>query len=163
MRFADEQVLSRACDRARHPTPLVRHCLREPLRRTGGGWTMCGYRPVKRGGGGATMAHGAVVSLWRYPVKSMMGEELNASDVTDRGLLGDRSLALIDTETGKVVSAKNPKKWSTMFDFRAAFSEPPQQGEPLPAVRVTLPDGGSVTSDDGRFADVMSTVPATPF
>src|SRR3954447_20575223 len=103
------------------------------------------------------MTDGAVVSLWRYPVKSMMGEELNASDVTDRGLLGDRSLALIDTETGKVVSAKNPKKWSTMFDFRAAFSEPPQQGEPLPAVRVTLPDGGSVTSDDARFAELMST------
>jgi uncharacterized protein YcbX len=76
------------------------------------------------------MAEGAVVSLWRYPVKSMMGEELNASDVTDRGLLGDRSLALVDTETGKVVSAKNPKKWSPMFDFRAAFSEPPQVGKP---------------------------------
>jgi uncharacterized protein len=103
------------------------------------------------------MADGAVVSLWRYPVKSMMGEELNASEVTDRGLLGDRSLALIDTETGKVVSAKNPKKWSTMFDFRAAFREPPQQGETLPAVRVTLPDGGSVTSDDARFAELMST------
>jgi uncharacterized protein YcbX len=40
------------------------------------------------------MTDGAVVSLWRYPVKSMMGEELNASDLTDRGLLGDRSLAL---------------------------------------------------------------------
>jgi len=55
------------------------------------------------------MTEGAVVSLWRYPVKSMMGEELNASDLTDRGLLGDRSLALVDTETGKVVSAKNPR------------------------------------------------------
>jgi uncharacterized protein YcbX len=30
---------------------------------------------------------GSVVSLWRYPVKSMMGEELNRSDVTERGLL----------------------------------------------------------------------------
>jgi MOSC domain-containing protein len=102
------------------------------------------------------MADGAVVSLWRYPVKSMMGEELNASDVTDRGVLGDRSLAVVDTETGKVVSAKNPKKWSTMFDFRAAFSSPPQLGEPLPPVRVTLPDGASVTSDDDRFAELMS-------
>ncbi len=34
---------------------------------------------------------GSVVSLWRYPVKSMMGEELNAAEVTDRGLLGDRA------------------------------------------------------------------------
>jgi len=27
---------------------------------------------------------GSVVSLWRYPVKSMIGEELNAAEVTDR-------------------------------------------------------------------------------
>ena len=39
---------------------------------------------------------GSVVSLRRYPVKSMMGEELNAVDVTDRGLLGDRAYALLD-------------------------------------------------------------------
>lgn len=94
------------------------------------------------------MTDGAVVSLWRYPVKSMMGEELNASDVTDHGLLGDRSLALVDSETGKVVSAKNPRKWATMFDFRAVFTTPPVLGSPLPPVRVTLPDGVSVTSDD---------------
>jgi uncharacterized protein YcbX len=62
------------------------------------------------------MIDGAVVSLWRYPVTSMMGEELNASELTDHRLLGDRSLALVDIETGKVVSAKNPRKWATMFD-----------------------------------------------
>src|SRR5215211_7466453 len=108
------------------------------------------------------MADGAVVSLWRYPVKSMMGEELNASDVIDRGLLGDRSLALVDTETGKVVSAKNPKKWAAMFDFRAVFTTPPEAGSALPPVRVTLPDGVTVTSDDSRFADLMSTALGRP-
>ena len=108
------------------------------------------------------MADGAVVSLWRYPLKSMMGEELNASEVTERGLLGDRSLALVDTETAKVVSAKNPKKWPTMFDCRAAFTAPPVPGKPLPPVRVTLPDGMSVTSDDTRFAGLMSVALARP-
>ena len=44
---------------------------------------------------------GSVVSLWRYPVKSMMGEELNAAEVTDRGLLGDRAYALRIRPTGK--------------------------------------------------------------
>ena len=100
--------------------------------------------------------NGAVVSLWRYPVKSMMGEELNASDITDHGLLGDRSLALIDSETGKVVSAKNPRKWPTMFDFRAVFTTPPVLGNPLPPVRVTLPGGVGVTSDDARFAELLT-------
>ena len=64
---------------------------------------------------------GSVVSLWRHPVKSMMGEELNASAVTERGLLGDRAYALVDSSDGKVVSAKNPKKWPNLFDFRATF------------------------------------------
>ncbi len=44
---------------------------------------------------------GSVVSLWRYPVKSMMGEELNAAKVTERGLLGDRAYALLDSSTGR--------------------------------------------------------------
>lgn len=102
------------------------------------------------------MSNGEVVSLWRYPVKSMMGEELNASELTSRGLLGDRSLALVDVETGKVVSAKNPKKWPAMFGLRAVFTTPPEPGKPLPTVRVTLPNGVAVTSDDSRFADLMS-------
>src|SRR4030081_1573725 len=110
----------------------------------------------------AHMAEGTVASVWRYPVKSMMGEELNSSAINDRGVLGDRSLALVDTETGKVVSAKNPKKWPTMFEFRAAFSAPPQMGSPLPPVRVTLPDGASVTSDDTGFAERMSAALGRP-
>jgi len=44
---------------------------------------------------------GSVASLWRYPVKSMMGEELRSTDITKGGVLGDRAFALIDTETNK--------------------------------------------------------------
>ena len=53
---------------------------------------------------------GSVVTLWRYPVKSMLGEELHASEVTPRGLLGDRAYALVDDGDGKVASAKNPRR-----------------------------------------------------
>jgi uncharacterized protein len=98
-----------------------------------------------------TTAAGTVVSLWRYPVKSMLGEELNSSYVTERGLVGDRSYALIDKETGKVASAKNPRKWGKLFDFRAAFVEdtPPQAVENiLPPVRITFPDGTQIFSSD---------------
>jgi uncharacterized protein YcbX len=49
----------------------------------------------------ARTAVGSVVGLWRYPVKSMMGEELNGAEVTARGLLGDRAYALIDSSTGR--------------------------------------------------------------
>ena len=100
---------------------------------------------------------GSVVSLWRYPVKSMRGEELDAVDVTDRGLLGDRRFALVDASTGKIVSAKNPRKWPNFFDFRAAFVEPPQLAAKLPAVRITLPDGSTATSDRDDLAGLLST------
>jgi uncharacterized protein YcbX len=93
------------------------------------------------------LAAGRVVAIWRYPVKSMMGEELNATLVTERGLHGDRACALVDTETGKVASAKNPRRWPNLFDFRAAYVQPPRDARSLPPVRITLPDGESLTTD----------------
>src|SRR6266511_1373153 len=93
------------------------------------------------------VALGSVVSLWRYPVKSMMGEELNAVEVTGRGLQGDRAYALVDSSDGKVASAKNPRKWPQLFDFRAAFVDPPRPDAQMPPVRITLPDGTAVTSE----------------
>src|SRR2546428_11583435 len=92
------------------------------------------------------MQLGSIGSLWRYPVKSMMGEELNAAEITERGLLGDRAYALVDRSDGKVASAKNPRKWPHLFDFRAAFVDPPRPGAKLPPVHITLPDGTVVTS-----------------
>jgi uncharacterized protein YcbX len=99
---------------------------------------------------------GSVAALWRYPVKSMMGEELNCSDVTDRGLLGDRQFAVVDRSTGKVGGAKNPRKWGTFFDFRAAYVEPPAAGAKMSPVRITLPDGTAVTSGEGDLERVLS-------
>jgi uncharacterized protein YcbX len=104
----------------------------------------------------AKMALGSVVSLWRYPVKSMMGEELNSAGITERGLLGDRAYALVDSSDGKVASAKNPRKWSQLFDFRAAFVDAPRPGAKLPPVRITLPDGTVVTSEQGDLNRILS-------
>src|SRR5207248_11509425 len=89
---------------------------------------------------------GAIAALWRYPVKSMLGEELDAAEVTGRGLLGDRAYALIDAETGKVVSAKNPRRWPNVFDFRAAYAERPHDTRSLPPALVTLPAGETLTT-----------------
>jgi len=99
---------------------------------------------------------GSVVSLWRYPVKSMMGEELNAADVTDHGLLGDRVYALLDPATGKVASAKNPRKWARLFGCRASFVEPPSVARAAPPVRMILPDGTVVTSEQLDRHEILS-------
>lgn len=62
---------------------------------------------------------GVVSSLWRYPVKSMLGEQIDVADVDSLGLLGDRAYAVVDHADGKVASAKNPQRWPRMFEFRA--------------------------------------------
>jgi uncharacterized protein len=99
-----------------------------------------------------------VATLWRYPVKSMMGEELNGADITASGLFGDRTFALVDVETGNVISAKNPKKWPNFFAFRAAYSQPLTNGRLTP-VYITLPDGTVLASDDssinGKLSDFL--------
>lgn len=82
----------------------------------------------------------SVCSLWRYPVKSMLGEQLATVAVTERGLQGDRQCALIDVETGHVVSAKNPRRWPTLFAFQARFVP----GSSM-SVEITFPDGQIMT------------------
>ena len=95
-------------------------------------------------------AAGSVRSLWRYPVKSMLGEELESCDVTERGFLGDRAYALVDAEDGKVASTKNPRKWARLFECRAEFVESSR------AVRITLPDGEAFPADDPNAAIALS-------
>jgi uncharacterized protein len=86
----------------------------------------------------------------------MMGEELTAAGITERGLLGDRAYALVDRSDGKVASAKNPRKWPQLFDFRAAFVDPPRAGTKVPPVRIALPDGTVVSSEQGNLNQILS-------
>ena len=99
---------------------------------------------------------GAVAGLWRFPVKSMRGERLEQAELTESGLVGDRAYALIDANTGKVVSAKSVRLFPGLFGCRAAFVEPPRSGDELPPVRIALPDGTSVTSDSSDVDRVLS-------
>ena len=99
---------------------------------------------------------GSVVSLWRYPIKSMVGEELNATEVTQRGLLGDRAYALVDSSDGKAATAKNPRKWPRLFDFSASFIEPVHAAAEVPPVRIALPHGTTVTSVQGDLDQILS-------
>jgi uncharacterized protein YcbX len=99
---------------------------------------------------------GTVRALWRFPVKSMLGEQLDAADFGPEGIVGDRAYALRDRETGKVASAKHPKLWPNLLQCRAAFAEPPRAGEDTPPVRIELADGTTVQSDAADADDVLS-------
>lgn len=101
-------------------------------------------------------AVGSIAGLWRFPVKSMRGEQLQEAELTERGVLGDRAYALIDTDTGKVVSAKSVKLFPDLLSCNAEFVEPPRRGGDVPPVKITLPDGTSVRSDSGDVDRVLS-------
>src|SRR5437867_8059748 len=105
-------------------------------------------------------AAGTIVSLWHYPVKSMLGEELNAADLSERGVTGDRAYALVDASNGKVGSAKNPRKWPGLFDCRASFADSPRPGRQLPPVRIILPDGRLVTNNAPEVNEVNDVLSA---
>jgi uncharacterized protein YcbX len=99
---------------------------------------------------------GTVRALWRFPVKSMLGEQLDGADLSEGGIVGDRAYALRDRETGKVASAKHSKLWPDLLGCRAAFVEPPRPGNELPSVRIELADGNSVRSDAADVDAVLS-------
>jgi uncharacterized protein YcbX len=89
-----------------------------------------------------------VAELWRYPVKSMLGERVDPSDVGDLGLSGDRRYAVVDVATGKVGSAKHPRLWGALLECQARCPEPASSDSLLPRVAITLPDGGETGSAD---------------
>lgn len=93
---------------------------------------------------------GQVSALYRYPVKSMLGESLQSVDVIEHGFPSDRALAFVDDHTGKVVSAKMPAKWRQMLQCSAHA-----KGY---AATITLPDGTTVSADDENINDLVSEV-----
>src|SRR5277367_3445437 len=99
---------------------------------------------------------GSVGALWRYPVKSMMGERVETVIVTERGILGDRAYALVDGSTGNLASAKNPRKWGFLLTCKARFAEPVESDEILPPALITLPDGVCLRTGRPETASILS-------
>lgn len=82
-----------------------------------------------------------VLQLWRFPVKSMQGEQLTSADVGDHGLAGDRSWALQDRSTGLTLTARR--------EPRLLFAE--GRLSPDGSAFVRLPDG-TETDDEERLS-----------
>jgi uncharacterized protein len=105
------------------------------------------------GPGDGTQVFGRLTGIRRYPVKSLLGEELDAVEVGPDGLAGDRRLALLHRTTGRVASAKNPYRWRALLTLRATGAGP---------VTVTLPDGRTVAADDDRADAILSELLGEP-
>jgi uncharacterized protein YcbX len=87
---------------------------------------------------------GTVASIHRFPVKSMQGESVPEVEVGADGIVGDRSWALRDIETGKLASAKRPRPWASLLECRASGV-----GDD---VEIALPSGEVFNVHDGGLA-----------
>jgi uncharacterized protein YcbX len=94
-----------------------------------------------------SQAVGTVGALWRFPVKSMQGEPIHEAELTERGVVGDRAYALVDVDSGKVVSAKSVRLFPDLLRCQARFVEAPRADADVSIVQITLPDGTTVRSD----------------
>jgi uncharacterized protein YcbX len=79
-----------------------------------------------------------VRQLWRYPVKSMGGQALEACEVLPTGLEGDRRWGVVDVKTGRVLTARR--------EPRLLFANACLRGRE--EVEITLPDGRVATDSD---------------
>ena len=106
---------------------------------------------------------GHVKRLWRYPIKSMLGESPGRLIIGPSGVVGDRGYALWDRSTARVASAKNPRFWKQLLAFTAEYTCEPVAGEPLPTVSVTGPMAGvdepaqTRCTDDPSLMALLST------
>ena len=98
---------------------------------------------------GQLITVGRVRALWRYPVKSTLGEEVGPVDVDEAGLHGDRRFGVVDTGTALVASAKRPHRWGGLLQLRSELAGPG-------LVRIRFPDGRSALSNDDTVDKLLS-------
>lgn len=98
------------------------------------------------------MIVGRVREVWRYPVKSMMGESLPAAEVDLAGIPGDRAWAVRDEVRGGIRGAK---KIGALMRCAARFESEPSRGR-VPAPEITLPDGARLRASDPNAAARLS-------
>src|ERR1700731_4525957 len=92
---------------------------------------------------------GTVKALWRFPVKSMLGEQLDELHINSRGVVGDRAWALRDLTNMRIASAK---KVVGLLKFHAKYEGPPE-ADNLPPVKITLPDGREIHAEDANASE----------
>lgn len=99
-----------------------------------------------------SVAVGAVADVWRYPVKSMLGERLSEITVTADGTIGDRAWALREVSSGRIASAK---RFPRLLACCASYETEPSVSRPG-SVRIETPDDALSSDDTERASAVMS-------
>jgi uncharacterized protein len=103
-----------------------------------------------------------VEAVFRYPVKSMLGTRVEQAEVHASGVAADRGWALVDLETGKVASAKQPRLWRCLLQLRAEHHTRVGRVRPVGGVTITLPDGTKVRAGEADTDAVLSRFTGRP-
>jgi len=98
---------------------------------------------------------GRLLEIRRYPVKSMRGEAPRVVDVQTSGIGGDRAHALLDRETGKLASAKDPRLWAGLLGLQVAYVGEAAAGAPLVFERA---GAARIRSDEPGVNDWLSEI-----
>ena len=88
---------------------------------------------------------GTVSQIWRYPVKSMGGEQIASAQVDQNGVAGDRGWAVREVEADETRSARQIPR---LLQFAASYREEPTPQRRSPGVAITTPDQAQVSSSD---------------
>lgn len=98
----------------------------------------------------ASKAIGRASELWRYPVKSMLGESCEMLDFDARGVKGDRRFAIQDAE-GKFGSGKSTRRFRKidgLFRFASYYQDE--------APHIRLPTGEVLNGSESVVHEVLS-------
>lgn len=99
------------------------------------------------------MSIGRVAQLWRYPVKSLGGGQVDQAQVGPRGVLGDRLWAVRDLQRDVTASARQLPVLLTATARYPGLVPPDAGPGNVPEVEITFPDGTVLSSsDDGVHA-----------
>lgn len=90
--------------------------------------------------------------MWRFPVKSMIGEPLIEATVSERGVEGDRQWALRELRYGGIMSAR---AFPMLLALKASWAVPAANGDDA-AVTIEMPDGHTFATDDPLANPVLS-------
>ena len=84
-----------------------------------------------------------LIELFRYPVKSMMGESLTETEVTEAGITGDRIWAVRDETRGGIRGGKKIPQLMTLGALLALMLRglPPPTAIRPPPIRKILTSG----------------------
>lgn len=88
---------------------------------------------------------GHIAAIYRYPVKSMRGEPLDAARLGIRGLAGDRRFAFIQTANTSGFPWLTARQYPGLVRYTPTFTEPSLPHKS--AVRVRTPDGMDLPLD----------------